>query len=77
MAKKYNFNFANMVKLDRKNTRSLYYEVDTRLTTAESTEEKTKKIEPLTGDCHIKLMEEDGILYEESPMSPNRVTFTI
>ena len=77
MAKKCNFNFVNMVKLDRKNTRNLFYEVDTRLTTAESTEEKTKKIEPLIGDCHGKLMEEDEVLFEESPMSPNRVTFTI
>ena len=77
MAKKFAFNFINMEKLDRKNTRSLYYDVDTRLTTAESTEEKTKKIEPLRGDCHGKLMEEDEVLFEESPNSPNRITFTI
>ena len=77
MAKKYNFNFVNMVKLDRKIKRSLYYEVDTRLTTAESTEEKTRKIEPLIGDFPERLIEDDEVLYEESPMSPNRITFTI
>ena len=77
MAKKYSFNFANKAKLDRKITRSLYYEVDTRLTTAESTEEKTKKIEPLIGDFPGRLIEDDEVLYEESPLSPNRITFTI
>ena len=77
MAKKYNFNFVNMVKLDRKIKRSLYYEVDTRLTTAESTEEKSRKIEPLIGDFPERLIEDDEVLYEESPMSPNRITFTI
>ena len=78
MAKKYNSNVVNMVKLSQKNTRSLYYEADTRLTTAESIEEKIGKIYNSIGHCnHGKRMEDDEVLYEESSILPTRVTFTI